>query len=153
LSQKGWSGLETYLAGPVLDQITTEFGSTPEHVSFVFGHTHKPFDARRPISGFGADVDIFNTGGWVVDATTPSSAHGGSAVLISSRLEVASLRFFNQTLDGRPSPPVIGGSGPWADDLRSQIRFDEQPWAAMAERAATAVKERNQLAAAYQRQY
>ncbi len=152
LTEAGWVGLDNYLSGPVLDQVGREFGTVPDRLSFVFGHTHKPFEARRPVGGFAQPLDIYNTGGWVVDAPIPSPAHGGAAVLISSDLDVASLRVFNQTVDQKPSAMTINGNSPWAEELRSQVRLDAEPWASLAATVAQAAAERHRLSAAYQRE-
>ncbi len=49
LSPHAQEGLGTYLDGPVATQVTAEIGR-PTDVTFVFGHTHKPFvqSAGRP---------------------------------------------------------------------------------------------------------
>jgi hypothetical protein len=98
-------------------------------------------------------VLIANTGGWVVDRSDPLPSHGGSAVLISEELDVASINLFTQTADGRGSPITIEGNSPWADELRQVLDFGRQPWSSLAANSAQAVKERHALAYAYEHQY
>ncbi len=50
LTTQGQAGLRTYLEGPVRGQMQQEWGHIPEEVSFVYGHTHKPFVDRWSIS-------------------------------------------------------------------------------------------------------
>ena len=70
LSPHAETGLVSYLDGPVVTQMAAEIGA-PGDVTFVFGHTHKPFVDVRTTTAFPAPVSVVNTGGWVVD--TPSS--------------------------------------------------------------------------------
>ena len=46
LTPQGQAGLRSYLEGPVRDQLQRELGRIPQEVSFVYGHTHKPFVDR-----------------------------------------------------------------------------------------------------------
>ena len=39
----------------------------PDEVTFVFGHTHKPFEEPRTFPNLGNGVPVYNTGGWVVE--------------------------------------------------------------------------------------
>ena len=39
-----------------------------EQLTFVFGHTHKPFQETRRFQGFAGLTKVYNSGGWVVDA-------------------------------------------------------------------------------------
>jgi hypothetical protein len=50
LSQRGQAGLQSYLVGPLLRQLQTEHpGASDGAVTFVFGHTHKPFESVEHI--------------------------------------------------------------------------------------------------------
>ena len=53
LTATGQAGLRAYL-GPVRGQLRHEWGQVPEEVSFVYGHTHKPFTDRWSVAGFPA---------------------------------------------------------------------------------------------------
>ena len=104
LTPQGQAGLRSYLEGPVRDQLRQELGRIPEEVSFVYGHTHKPFVDRWSVAGFPAPVRIFNTGGWVVDTATPAPVQAGVAVLVNDDLDAASLQFYRQGQPTRPAP-------------------------------------------------
>jgi hypothetical protein len=95
LSDSGREGLHEYLVGPVQRQIARE-GRRPDQSTFIFGHTHKPFESVEMVSGFGPGVPVFNSGGWVVDATHPRPTHGASVLLIDEQCRVSALRMFNQ---------------------------------------------------------
>lgn len=103
LSNTSAAGLTTYLSGPLLRQLRSESATgadaLPEHLKFVFGHTHKPFSGTRRIRGLGQPVRLFNTGGWVVDTLRVEPLCGANLVLIDENLEVACVRVFNQAGD------------------------------------------------------
>lgn len=70
-------------------------------MTFLFGHTHKPFELRvGGYAGFDNPIDVYNTGGWVVDTLKPDTRAGAAAVLIDEELNVASLRLYNQRTFG-----------------------------------------------------
>ena len=101
LSPHAEDGLLTYLNGPVASQIGAEIGS-PHDVTFVFGHTHKPFVERRDATTFASSIDVVNTGGWVVDTPQRNPLKGASLVLIDEQLNVASIRCYTES-DDAPS--------------------------------------------------
>jgi hypothetical protein len=89
------SGIEAYLFGPAHRQLRDELGYVPDDLTFVFGHTHKPFeDVFDDPSGNGR-VKVYNTGGWPIDSIEPSEAMGASMLFLNERLDVACLRIFN----------------------------------------------------------
>jgi len=102
----GW-----YLGTPVADQMRQEVGSTARELSFIFGHTHKPFQDELLVDGYEVPVGIFNTGGWVLDEPTLMPVQGCAAMLVSDELEVASLRLFNDPTNGTMAPVRVEGSG------------------------------------------
>jgi hypothetical protein len=61
-------------------------------VTFVFGHTHKPFQSRIVAPGFTKPPAIYNTGGWDLDMPMFGTRLGAAAVFIDDDLNVASLR-------------------------------------------------------------
>lgn len=98
LSADGEKGLTKYLSGPVLAQWRHEIEGDPERVSFIFGHTHKPYEKRYRVEGYPQNrVDVYNTGGWVVENTTAEPLHGAAAVLLDDDLNTTSLRLYNET--------------------------------------------------------
>lgn len=88
------AGLHNYLYGPAQNQLRAEIGHVPAHLSFVFGHTHKPFEERFS-APHGKAVSLFNTGGWTVDSARSTEAYGASIALISRDLQVTAIRPFN----------------------------------------------------------
>lgn len=96
-------GLRWYLSGPLRRQMQdTEFkradgqlGERIEHCHFIFGHTHKPFQSRLPVPGFARNVDIFNSGGWVLGEYEFTSVQGAAIIFVDRALHVASLRLFD----------------------------------------------------------
>jgi hypothetical protein len=101
LSQDANNGLYYYVNFPLQEQITEECTRRrllfPREVSFVFGHTHKPFEEVRTFDAYlGDGVPVYNTGGWVVETEEPAPLHGGAVALLNEDLDVASLRMYNE---------------------------------------------------------
>ncbi len=97
LSSDAERGLWTYVEGPLASQFKSEqSGLPPENVAFVFGHTHKPFQQDLHFKGYRGWVDVYNTGGWVVDSVKREPVHGASVVLADENLNLTSLRMYNE---------------------------------------------------------
>ena len=123
----GW-----YLGTPMAQQMQAELGSMPRELSFIFGHTHKPFQDELTVDGFDLPVGVFNTGGWVLDEPTLMPVQGCSAMLVSDDLEVASLRLFNDPTDGTIAPVRVEGSGRQSklvDEAASAVEGAADHWA------------------------
>jgi hypothetical protein len=152
LSPAGQDGLRGYLEGPVRLQLQAEWGAVPDDLTFVYGHTHKPFTDRWALNGFPGAVDIVNTGGWVVDTDTPAPFQAGVAVLVSEDLQTASLQFYRQGTGPAPVqilPPAAGQApSPWQAELAARIDPAAPRWAALSERAAELAAQRHRLQAA-----
>lgn len=154
LSTAGQLGLATYLEGPLLRQFEIERPEgIPEHISFVFGHTHKPYEAQQPFAGYPRPLDVYNTGGWVVDSLQSDVAQGGAVVVFDDELNSASLQLFNQG-SASPSAAVrvraVGGSGgnSLAQWLEQSIDPNSEPWAGFSGRIGpTLVGRRRDLTA------
>ncbi|MEO1729456.1 MAG: metallophosphoesterase [Pseudomonadota bacterium] len=106
IADLGW-----YLGTPMANQMRQELSDMPRELSFIFGHTHKPFQDELMVDGFPVPVGVFNTGGWVLDEPTLMPVQGCAAMLVSDELEVASLRLFNDPTDGTIAPVRVEGSG------------------------------------------
>ena len=106
IEDMGW-----YLGTPLANQMREELSDMPRELSFIFGHTHKPFQDELLVDGFDVPVGVFNTGGWVLDEPTLMPVQGCAAMLVSDELEVASLRLFNDPTDGTIAPVRVEGSG------------------------------------------
>ncbi|MDQ6685364.1 MAG: hypothetical protein M3Z16_09565 [Pseudomonadota bacterium] len=108
--------LRWYLSGPVAQELASAGVDVAElDLSFVFGHTHKPFEDELSVPGFARPVGIFNTGGWVMDQPTMAAAQGTAAVFIDAAMNVASLRLFNDPLNGPAAPVSARGVGGFTD--------------------------------------
>jgi UDP-2,3-diacylglucosamine pyrophosphatase LpxH len=108
--------LRWYLAGAVRLQLESAgLEARGLDLSFVFGHTHKPFEDELPVEGFDRPVGVFNTGGWVMDQPTLASTQGAAAVFIDEALNVASLRLFNDPVNGSITPVQARGVGGFRD--------------------------------------
>ena len=146
LSEHADTGLLAYLNGPAASQVVAEIGA-PDEVTFVFGHTHKPFVDWRKAAAFPSPVAVVNTGGWVVDTPDPDPVKGASVVLIDDRLDVASVRCYSEGTDPssyRLCIDPVNQTGPnrLADELRSTIGSDRDPWATLAQTVQATVGER-----------
>jgi hypothetical protein len=152
LSAAGQAGLREYLAGPVRNQLRKEWGDVPEEVTFVYGHTHKPFNDLWTVNGFNSAVRIANTGGWVVDTAEPAPVQGGVAVLVNDDLETASLQFYRQGSGPVPvqflPPPEGERLSGWQAELESRVDPAAEPWATLARQAAELTDQRHRLQSA-----
>ena len=154
LTAAGQTGLRNYLEGPVGGQLRQQLGHVPEEVTFVYGHTHKPFVDKWSVPGFPAPVYIANTGGWVVDTAAPAPVQAGVAVLVNEDLDAASLQFYRQSPGSAPvpvqllPPPAGGQPSAWHSELASRIDPAAPPWATLSESAANLVAQRYRLQAA-----
>ena len=142
------AGLTTYLDS-LRGRLEDDSPALPADVSLVIGHTHKPFREWWPDDHWpGGGVRVFNTGGWVVDHAVAQPLMGGAVALISDNLDVALLRFCQQTTepnDWRISVDTVepgAGGAAFADHIRALIRTDEPPWSSFSAAAADAVRER-----------
>ena len=104
--------LRWYIGGAVAMQLASE-GVAPQDLDlgFVFGHTHKPFQDELPVPGLSRPVAVYNTGGWVMDQPTMTSTQGAAIVLIDGDLNLASLRLFNDPVNGDCPAVHAAGTG------------------------------------------
>jgi hypothetical protein len=146
LSPHAEEGLLTYLGGAVATQSAAEIGH-PDDVTFVFGHTHKPFIESRTTPAFAAPVEVVNTGGWVVDTPQLNPLKGASLILIDDQLNVASIRCYTEGESAssyrlRIDPVNSTGPNELVDELRDTIDPDRDPWAQFAQAIQSAVGDR-----------
>lgn len=100
LTEDAKKGLQTYLEGPVLKQMKIERdGNVPPSVAVVFGHTHKPFQSQMNFDGYEPGVNVYNTGGWVIDSLERHPLVGGAVVLADENLDLTSVRMYNEVED------------------------------------------------------
>lgn len=101
LSNDAEQGLFDYMEGPLPNQMLDEklAAQDLERLTFVFGHTHKPFQDLRHFRSYPGWVKVYNSGGWVVDTVERQQLHGGAVILIDENFETASLRMYNESWD------------------------------------------------------
>lgn len=160
LSPDNVKGLEWYLNGPVYRQITGKsydpFATDPMVVkgetTFVFGHTHKPFEDRMVIAGYEKPVNIYNTGGWVLDSPNMSPTQGASLVFIDDEAHAASLRLYNDDPNDTIIPVSAKGSGgpsdltnPMLKVLENALSAKPDQWNAFQKAFQQAAEERGKL--------
>jgi hypothetical protein len=93
-------GLQAYIEGPLLKQIQIERNNNvPPNCAVVFGHTHKPFQNQMRCDGYEPGMNIYNTGGWVVDSEKRHPLVGGAVILVDENLDMTSLRMYNELED------------------------------------------------------
>jgi UDP-2,3-diacylglucosamine pyrophosphatase LpxH len=146
LSPHAEEGLLTYLNGAVATQSAAEIGH-PDDVTFIFGHTHKPFVEQRTTTAFPTPVAVVNTGGWVVDTPELNPVKGAALILIDEQLNVAAVRCYTEGPDAasyrvRIDPADGTGSNDLVDELRATIDPDRDPWAQLAHLTQTVVDDR-----------
>jgi len=139
--------LKRYIDGPLYHQLRAEDRS-PESLTFVFGHTHKPFQQPCPTERFPRGVHTYNTGGWVVDTLDPVPLQGGAAVLVDENLDAASLHLYQQRPDDSDYRVTVEQAegqdgGEFLRRLRSIVEPGGQPWAEFSAAAAQLVRQRH----------
>ena len=123
--------------------------ASPNDVTLVIGHTHKPFSQWWPDDSWpGGGLRLHNTGGWVVDHAAAQPLMGGAVALVSDKLHVALVRLYQQIddpEDWRVTVDAIdsdGSGAPFAAHLRSLIEADPDVFASFVNTAARAVRDR-----------
>jgi hypothetical protein len=79
--------------------------------TYVFGHTHKPINKGNLDSVNFRSIQLFNTGGWVVEpGDKPSRIHGAAMTVIGENGEVGHAHLFSQAEDyqGPEFPRIFG---------------------------------------------
>jgi predicted phosphodiesterase len=133
LTEDAKRGLKTYIEGPLAAQIAEEYQKPMRaQTTFVFGHTHKPFCASMKCEHFPEALNIYNTGGWVVDTADTDRAHGGAIVLADEDLNVVSVRMYNESENQDRSPvrveTVDGTQNPLSEHISRLVVDDQDPW-------------------------
>lgn len=139
--------LRAFIGGPALYDLQQALRPDPAahpalpdfDLSFVYGHTHKPFQQELVIEGLNQPVAVYNTGGWVLDQPTMTFTQGASAVFISNDLDVAALRLFNDPVASQMAPVRVEGlqnfrdrHNPLLGALQAAVAATEADWAAFS---------------------
>jgi hypothetical protein len=132
LSADTAAGLANYMEKYVYSEIARgNAGKIPADTTFIFGHTHKPFEDQRAFKGFSQPVKVLNSGGWVVDTLAPDPLHGGAVMVVDDELNVASIRMYQEGAgsDGRVQvKAATAGENPLYDQLKRGIDPNAEPW-------------------------
>ena len=97
LSPDAEHGLKKLMEIEIYNQLNAELGNTiPDDITFIFGHTHKPFQRKMKFDKYKNEVKIFNSGGWVVDTMSQVSTIGGSVILADDNFDVVALQMYNE---------------------------------------------------------
>jgi len=150
LSEDSRNRLDQYIGRYVLSQLKRECRrGLPDHLTFVFGHTHKPFEEVMHVPAIEAPVHVYNMGGWVVDTIHTAPHQGGSIVVIDEDGYAASIRMYNQSADpSRYRVRVVraaseaGEHNPVYDRLLELVDPEQPPWSDFSKKVAEAVEER-----------
>lgn len=150
-------GVGGYLSGPLLAQHRDESRKLrrprSSSLTFVFGHTHKPFAASMRAAGWEGETRVLNTGGWVVDGVDAEPVTGAAVVLLDRRLDAAAVHVSTQSAN--PANQIVRVMAPERDPSKNalwrslQRRIDPHadPWRALARaNAAEVARRRRQLA-------
>lgn len=152
LSQDAEKGLWTYMNGPLKEQILIECNQKmPSDVTFVFGHTHKPFQEDMNFKEYSEWVNVYNTGGWVVESVEPQPLHGGAVILVDDKLNTVSLRMYNEKTDPKKYSVRVEEAthdsekkNPFYCQIRDLIKTSEDPWKKFSDIVARSVHVRAQ---------
>ena len=104
LGDEALEGLKKYIQKPASIQLYSELKTMPDDITFIFGHTHKPFQTIKDYNltnvdnkQFNRKISLYNSGGWVAETTEESTPiHGGSAVIVDDDFNIANLRMYNE---------------------------------------------------------
>ena len=151
LGEKAVKGMVLYLLA-VRNQIIDERkGALPSELSFVLGHTHKPFLQEFSIEGFRKPVAVYNTGGWVVDKVKCDEVFGGAILLMDENLDACFLEMYRE-YDGIESHPVSvrhlnegTTQSPFYKRIMSLVHPDNSPWSDFSNIAHRDVKSKAKM--------
>ena len=136
LTPDATQGLKAFMEIFVMNQLRHELnGYIPPNISFIFGHTHKPFQQLMNYTGYTTPVKVYNSGGWVVDTMKPQPLHGGSVLLVDEHMDVIVLQMYkegkhNVTLEELKD--VNEKSCDFYQRVNKLIDMKQEPWSSFA---------------------
>jgi hypothetical protein len=144
LTEEGEKGLRNYIEGPLREQVLEERDhNMPTSVTFVFGHTHKPFQRDMQFEDSPHWRSIYNSGGWVIDTVAPEPFHGGAVILVDENLNTTSLRMYNEQMDPKDYAVRVESAthagardNPFYKRIQSLVDSGRDPWKAFSETVA-----------------
>lgn len=149
LSNDSRKRLNRYINQYVHGQLGRECKELPGQLTFVFGHTHKPFEEVCLIEDIPAPVHVYNTGGWAVDTIRPAPTQGAAIVVIDEEGYAASIRMYNQSKHLSAYRVSVARAGndkepnPLYNQLLDLIKPGEPPWVDFSAKVAEAVVQRH----------
>ena len=143
-------GLREYVEGPLRWQLRQACNDeVPDHVTFLFGHTHKPFVGTRSYAGYPNPVAVANSGGWVVDTVDPKPLHGAAVILLDEQLNAVSVKMYSQEATSdqyqvvvKAIPSTGGSPDEFARHVQETIDDNREPWDALSTTTARVVRAR-----------
>ena len=130
-------GILLYLKTAWNQILEEQEGTAPSEFTFIFGHTHKPFDMCVPltgilIDGLTTDLNVYNTGGWVVDEATCNENKGASIVLLDKKLNHVAVHMYNETRCPETSCVKVTSrttdDNPFYKKIKAKVKENEKPW-------------------------
>ncbi|HTK11569.1 MAG TPA: hypothetical protein VL485_30635, partial [Ktedonobacteraceae bacterium] len=123
-----------------------------QDVTFLFGHTHKPFQQDMTFTGYPQWMNVYNSGGWIVDSIQPTPIYGAAVLLIDETLQVTSLRMYNQAASAREYVVRVEESihegatnSVFHEQIKALVQPSREPWKTFSETVATAVTDRARI--------
>jgi hypothetical protein len=148
LTEASRKELRWYVEELLVRQMQQEAGQVPQSLTFVMGHTHKPFQVWLESAAFPEGLTVLNTGGWIVESLDPEPLRGAAVVLVDEELHAVSVRLYNegryQVHVEEAAPPGRAHSEFW-ERMRSRVAGDREPWKSFAEAASLEVARRAAL--------
>lgn len=145
-------GLQKYVDGVVANQMLMELDALPTDTTFVFGHTHKPFEDRIATHNIPGPVGVINTGGWILDTTLLSTVEGASVVFTDADAHTAVLKLYAPPDNGDvfyATVTCVDGDhcegNPMFDALKAAFAATEDDWNTVSEVASDAYRARQTL--------
>lgn len=153
LSADAMRGLQWFTQGVLLEQLTRENNSTiPPDITFLFGHTHKPFQQEMSFTGYPTPLKIYNSGGWVVDTVNISPLHGAAVLLVDEMLDTVSLHMYTQAINPQDYTVRVAeltrpgmANSTFYTRVNASVNNARDPWKTFSEAVAEAVAVHAQL--------
>ena len=158
LSDGGVAGLQEYLDGPTASQLAHNPKDPdhpkplPQNMTFVFGHTHKPFASRIATEAFPTAVNVYNSGGWTLNGPRLDNAEGAAMILVDDQANTLAVRLFNTPENGKIKTAWVqdlseaaAQESTFAKDVRAWLKATEKEWENLSAEATTAYQRRQRI--------
>ncbi len=145
VSEADIAELKWYLSGPVRRQLIDELGDIPQDLTFIHGHTHRPYCAKLTPGGGLPVTGLCNTGGWYLDSPMMNARQGVALVLIDDALNTLWVPCFSTPLNGSAmsqdirlvTPETLDGKD-FRDQICGWIETQADLWITLRETASRA---------------